>query len=46
MIGGLASGPLWQHYGAAAMFSFSAFVALLGLLLVLWKLRVGGAVTS
>ena len=39
-IGGLLSGPLWQHWGAAVMYSFSAVSALLGLLLILWKLRV------
>jgi PPP family 3-phenylpropionic acid transporter len=39
MLGGLVSGPLWQHWGATAMYSFSATAALLGLLLLLWKLR-------
>ena len=39
MLGGLASGPLWQHWGASVMYSFSAGAALLGLLLLLWKLR-------
>ncbi len=38
MLGGLASGPLWQHWGASAMYTASAGVALLGLLIVLWKL--------
>lgn len=38
MVGGLASGPLWQHYGASVLFTGSAFVALLGLLLMAWKL--------
>jgi MFS transporter, PPP family, 3-phenylpropionic acid transporter len=39
MLGGLASGPLWQHWGASVMYSFSAGAALLGLSLLLWKLR-------
>lgn len=34
MLGGLLSGPLWVHYGAGAMFSFSAVAALLGLLML------------
>jgi PPP family 3-phenylpropionic acid transporter len=48
MAGGLLSGPLWQHWGAATMYSMSAAAALIGLLLLAWKLhRVadeGGAV--
>jgi MFS transporter, PPP family, 3-phenylpropionic acid transporter len=40
MLGGLASGPIWQHYGASVLYSCSAGVALLGLLLVWWKLGV------
>lgn len=39
MVGGLLSGPLWEHWGASVMYSFSAVAALLGLLLILWKLR-------
>ncbi|HMC13152.1 MAG TPA: MFS transporter [Gallionellaceae bacterium] len=39
MLGGLASGPLWQHWGASVMYSCSAVVALFGLLLLWWKLR-------
>ncbi len=39
MLGGLASGPIWEHYGASALYSFSAAMALAGLLLMLWKLR-------
>ncbi len=39
MAGGLMSGPLWQHWGASAMYSCSAGMALLGLLLIGWKLR-------
>ncbi len=40
MVGGLASGPLWQHLGSTTMFSFSAGVSLLGLILMVWKLRL------
>lgn len=39
MAGGLLSGPLWQHWGASVMYSMSALAALLGLLLMGWKLR-------
>lgn len=39
MVGGLASGPLWQHWGASVMYSMSAVMALLGLGILLWKLR-------
>lgn len=39
MLGGLASGPLWQHWGASVMYTFSAAAALLGLLLLWWKLH-------
>jgi PPP family 3-phenylpropionic acid transporter len=39
MVGGLASGPIWQHWGASALYSFSAGMAFLGLLLMWWKLR-------
>lgn len=38
MLGGLASGPIWQHYGASLLYSCSAALALLGLLLMRWKL--------
>lgn len=41
MLGGLASGPIWQHYGASVLYSCSAGVALLGLLLILWKQSMG-----
>jgi MFS transporter, PPP family, 3-phenylpropionic acid transporter len=37
MLGGLASGLIWQHYGASVLYSCSAGVALLGLLLILLK---------
>src|SRR3990167_2140251 len=40
MLGGLASGPIWQHYGASVLYSCSAGMALLGLLLMVWKLRL------
>ncbi len=39
MLGGLASGPIWQHYGASVLYSCSATMALLGLLLMLWQLN-------
>lgn len=39
MLGGLASGPIWQHWGASVLYTFSAGAALLGLLLMWWKLR-------
>lgn len=39
MLGGLLSGPLWQRYGAELVYSLSAAAALLGLLLLMWKLR-------
>jgi PPP family 3-phenylpropionic acid transporter len=42
MLGGLASGPVWQHYGASVLYSCSAAAALLGLLLILWKLGQPG----
>ena len=34
MFGGMASGPIWQHYGASILYSFSAAMALLGLMLL------------
>ena len=39
MLGGLLSGPLWLHWGASVMYSFSAVAALLGFGLMIWKLR-------
>jgi PPP family 3-phenylpropionic acid transporter len=39
VLGGLASGPIWQHWGANALYTFSSSMALLGLLLMLLKLR-------
>jgi PPP family 3-phenylpropionic acid transporter len=38
MLGGLASGPVWQHFGATALYSCSAAMALLGLGVVWWRL--------
>ncbi len=38
VLGGLASGPIWQHWGPSALYSCSAAAALLGALLVWWKL--------
>jgi len=38
MLGGLASGPIWQHFGASALYSFSAMMALLGGIMM-WKMR-------
>ena len=40
MVGGLASGPIWQHYGATVLYSCSAAAALIGMLLMLWKLAM------
>jgi len=37
ILGGLASGPIWQHWGATALYSSSAAMALLGLMLMGWK---------
>jgi PPP family 3-phenylpropionic acid transporter len=37
VLGGLASGPIWQHWGASALYSFSAAMALLGLFLMSWQ---------
>src|SRR3989338_5370208 len=39
MLGGLASGPIWVHYGASVLYSCSAGMALIGMLLMWWKLR-------
>ncbi|MDO8206484.1 MAG: MFS transporter [Gallionella sp.] len=39
MLGGLISGPIWQYYGASALYSCSAGMALLGLLLMMWRPR-------
>lgn len=46
ILGGLVSGPLWQHWGASALYSFSAGMALLGLIMMVWKLRGMGQCTK
>ncbi len=43
MLGGLISGPLWLHWGASVMFTFSAVAGLLGLGVMVWKLQRVGA---
>jgi PPP family 3-phenylpropionic acid transporter len=43
VVGGLASGPVWQHFGASVLYSLSAAAALLGLFLI-WRLRHYGVV--
>jgi len=40
VLGGLASGPIWQHWGASALYTFSAAMALFGLLLMAWQSQV------
>jgi PPP family 3-phenylpropionic acid transporter len=35
VLGGLASGSIWQHWGASTLYTFSAVMALLGLLIML-----------
>lgn len=37
MLGGLISGPVWQYYGANMLYTCSALMALLGLILVGWS---------
>jgi PPP family 3-phenylpropionic acid transporter len=44
VLGGLVSGPIWQHFGASALYSFSAMMALLGGLIML-KMRSANAET-
>ncbi len=39
VLGTVASGPLWQHFGASVLYSCSAGVALTGLVLMVWRLR-------
>ena len=39
MLGGLLSGPIWLHWGASVMYTLSAFAAMLGFGLMMWKLR-------
>jgi PPP family 3-phenylpropionic acid transporter len=38
VVGGLASGPIWLHFGASELYSLSAAAALFGLILI-WRLR-------
>ena len=38
VLGGMASGPIWQHFGASVLYSCSAGLALLGLLLMWHKM--------
>ncbi len=46
VLGNLASGPLWQHWGASLMYTASAGMALLGLIILLWKLpQINGSGT-
>ena len=35
VLGGLVSGPIWQHFGASMLYTASAVMALLGLLLMI-----------
>ncbi len=37
MLGGLVSGPIWQHYGASLLYTFSALMGLSGWLLLTLK---------
>lgn len=37
VLGGLVSGPIWQYYGAGLLYTCSAVMALLGLLLMMWR---------
>ncbi len=46
IVGVLASGPIWQNYGATALYSCSAFMALVGLVLIAWKMGAGGNTRS
>ena len=41
VVGSLLSGPIWKHYGATTLYSFSAAMALVGLLLMWRKHRMG-----
>jgi len=43
VVGGLASGPIWQHWGPTALYSMSAGSALLGLLLMAWMRSYKGS---
>lgn len=39
VLGGLVSGPLWQHWGAYVLYAASAGAALCGLILLWWMAR-------
>jgi PPP family 3-phenylpropionic acid transporter len=39
VLGGLASGPIWQHWGGSVLYTFSALMGFAGLLLMMWKVR-------
>jgi MFS transporter, PPP family, 3-phenylpropionic acid transporter len=39
MLGTLASGPIWAHWGATVLYTCSAGAALMGFLLMWWKSR-------
>jgi PPP family 3-phenylpropionic acid transporter len=39
MLGGIGGGPLWLQWGGSVMYTFSAGVAFVGVLLLLWKLN-------
>ncbi len=43
VVGGLLSGPIWQHFGASVLYSCSAGMGFLGLLLIVWKQGKAGA---
>ncbi len=36
VLGGLASGPVWVHWGSTALYSMSAVAAMLGLIMMVW----------
>jgi len=40
VLGGLVSGPIWMHFGASVLYSFSALLALFGCLLMRRKIRL------
>ena len=46
VLGGLASGPIWLHYGASVLYSFSAGVAMLGLMLLWWRADFSGLLSE
>jgi PPP family 3-phenylpropionic acid transporter len=40
MLGGLISGPIWQYYGSTVLYSCSAAMAMLGLMLMKCKTEI------